>query len=62
MNKCEFAKKTFSIKRIVFSYRKGVYMSKEKQKLNLGNVFESTMKITSNITNKTKSLVDTTKK
>lgn len=36
-------------------------MSKEKQKLNLGNVFESTMKITSNITNKTKSLVDTTK-
>lgn len=36
-------------------------MSKEKQKLNLGNVLESTMKITSNITNKTKSLVDTTK-
>jgi len=36
-------------------------MSKEKQKLNLSNVLESTMKITSNITNKTKSLVDTTK-
>lgn len=36
-------------------------MSKEQQKLNLGNVLESTMKITSNITNKTKSIVDTTK-